>query len=51
VKRPPNRKLLLAALALLVGAASAASHRPSAGFVDHGERVLMLKQMQFQGRS
>jgi hypothetical protein len=42
VRRPPKSKLLLAALALLVGAASAAAPRHGAGFTHHGEHVMKI---------
>jgi hypothetical protein len=42
VKRPPNRKWLLAALALLVGAASATAPRHGIGTTHHGENMMLL---------
>jgi hypothetical protein len=42
VRRPPKGKMLLAALALLVGAASAAVPRHGAGFSDHAEHVMKI---------
>jgi hypothetical protein len=42
VKRPPKGKMVLAALALLVGAASAAVSRPGAGFPDPGQHVMKI---------
>jgi len=47
VKRPPNRRILLAAMALLVAAGGMVS-RPAVGTVDNanGEKVmLMLKKL------
>jgi len=42
VKRPPKGKMVLAALALLVGAASAAVPRPGAGFAHPGQHVMKI---------
>jgi hypothetical protein len=42
VRRPPKGKMLLAALALLVGAASAALPRQGAGFSHPGEQVMKI---------
>ncbi len=42
MRRPPKSKLLLAALALLVGAASAAVPRHGAGFAPRGEHVMKI---------
>jgi hypothetical protein len=42
VKRPPKGKMVLAALALLVGAASATVPRHGAGFPHPGEHVMKI---------
>ena len=42
MRRPPKGKVLLAALALLVGAASAALPRHGAGSARHGEPVMTI---------
>jgi hypothetical protein len=47
VKKP---KLLLAALVLLLGAASAAGSKLSAGSIDHGESAMLTVKI-IKGRS
>lgn len=42
MKRPPKGKMVLAALALLVGAASAAVPRHGAGFAHPGQHVMKI---------
>jgi hypothetical protein len=51
LKRPPDRKLVLA-LAILVVAASAMLSRPAAGLADHGmgEMLLTKKTVASGGR-
>jgi hypothetical protein len=45
LKRPPNRKVVLA-LAILVVAASAMLSRPVAGFADYGrDEMLLMKNV------
>jgi hypothetical protein len=51
VKRPPDRKLVVA-LAILVVALSATLSRPAAGLADHGENaMLMFQKVSGLGRS
>ncbi len=51
MKRPPDRKLVVA-LAILVVALSATLSRPAAGLADHGENgMLMFKKVSGLSRS
>jgi hypothetical protein len=49
VKRPPDRKLVLAAMALLV-AAGAVFSRPAASFTDNGATLMLLFKTFSSGR-
>jgi len=45
VKRPPERKIVLAAIALAV-AASVLASRPASGFADQADLVLIFKVLE-----